>query len=159
LGQTIGADQLAGSPLSKGSSGNRVGEPSFRFSIPFFVRRGEREVAASHRHGRPNFPMTIKMRTNPRLYPTSILPLQRGGSDGLFSHKQSASSLHRQDIYPVIVLGRKGPEPPVYSKHVQIPRALIIGITVQSGSGGPLYKTERAGHLSPPFLHCCNFPA
>jgi hypothetical protein len=33
--------------------------------------------------------MAIKMRTDPRLYPTSILPLQRGGSEGLLSHRQS----------------------------------------------------------------------
>ncbi len=73
-----------------GSSKNRVGEPSFRFLFPSFVRRGEGEVAASHCHGRPNFPMAIKMRTNPRLYPTSILPLQSGGrAEGLLSPRKS----------------------------------------------------------------------
>ena len=66
-----------------------MGEPSFRFSIPSFVRRGQGEVAASHGHGRPNVPLAIKMRTDPRRYLTSILPLQRGGREGLLAHRQS----------------------------------------------------------------------
>jgi hypothetical protein len=66
-----------------------MGEPSFRFSIPSFVRRGQGEVAASQGHGRPNVPLVITLRTNPRPYPTSILPLQRGGRDRLLCHRQS----------------------------------------------------------------------
>jgi hypothetical protein len=62
-----------------------VGESSFRFFIPSFVRKGQEEVAASHGHGSPNVPMAITMRANPSLSPTSILPLQRRGrAEGLF---------------------------------------------------------------------------
>jgi hypothetical protein len=66
-----------------------MGELSFRFSILSFVRRGQREVAALQCHGRADFPLAITMRTDSKLYPASILPLQRGGREGLLSHRQS----------------------------------------------------------------------
>ena len=36
-----------------------------------------------------NFPLAITMRTDLRLYPTSILPLQKGGREGLLSPRSS----------------------------------------------------------------------
>jgi hypothetical protein len=41
--------------------------------IPSFVRRGQEEEEASHCHCSPHFLMAIKMRTDPRLYPTELL--------------------------------------------------------------------------------------
>jgi signal transduction histidine kinase len=50
LGYTVEVHTSSIEALNVCSSGNRVGEPSFRFSIPSFVRRGQGEVEASHGH-------------------------------------------------------------------------------------------------------------
>ena len=55
-----------------------MGEPSFRFSIPSFVRRGQGEVAASHGHGRPNVPLVITLRTKSKTLPHLNPPLTKG---------------------------------------------------------------------------------